>query len=375
MADNIYGTTNRETGDSTHGQNTVVHYYDKAGVKAANAISVYAQWADRRSMPLKMGTTYKVSKWLHIFDRETAAGDFATKGYLTARSITDVTAGLAGATISEGAGVQNKQTIKKVTIETNFARYGEMLDYTDEVDMFAEDMVQVQYREELGLLANRRAEDLIQLDMLATTTVMYPGTASSLSTVGVDVTAADGTEDDLAKVSYDLMRKTVRKLVRNRAMKNTSIVMGSTKIDTRTINKAFYAIVGPEVKFDLENLTRGGSFETEFVYVPAYKYADASKLAEGEVGAMNDVRFYRLLLLTLLLLQLLIPSQVLLTMLIQKFVSIRSQSFYQLKALLLLLVLKVTVRLSLTLRLRLRLNCLTRTELLVSSATTCGMQV
>ena len=291
MADNIYGTTNRETGDSTHGQNTVVHYYDKAGVKAANAISVYAQWADRRSMPLKMGTTYKVSKWLHIFDRETAAGDFDTKGYLTARSITDVTAGLAGATISEGAGVQNKQTIKKVTIETNFARYGEMLDYTDEVDMFAEDMVQVQYREELGLLANRRAEDLIQLDMLATTTVMYPGTASSLSTVGVDVTAADGTEDDLAKVSYDLMRKTVRKLVRNRAMKNTSIVMGSTKIDTRTINKAFYAIVGPEVKFDLENLTRGGSFETEFVYVPAYKYADATNLAEGEVGAMNDVRF------------------------------------------------------------------------------------
>lgn len=289
MVDNVYGTTSRAAGDSTHGQNTVTHYYDKAGVKAANAISVYAQFSDRRSMPLKMGSTYKVSKWLHIYDRETDAGDFAAKGYLTARNIADVSAGMP--TLAEGAGAVNKVTIKKVTIETSFSRYGEMLDYTDEVDMFAEDMVQVHYREELGNLANRRAEDLIQLDMLSTTTVMLPGAASSLSTVGVDVTAADGTEDDLSKVNYDLMRKTVRKLVRNRAEKNTSIVTGSTKIDTRTVNKAYYAIIGPEVKFDLEGLTRGTGNETEYVYVPAYKYADASNLAEGEVGAMNDIRF------------------------------------------------------------------------------------
>lgn len=289
MADNIYGTTDRKTGDSTHGQNTIVHYYDKAGVKAANASAVYAQFSDRRSMPLKMGTTYKVSKWLHIYDRETGASDFATKGYLTARNIVDVSAGMPS--LAEGAGAVNKVGIKKVTIETNFARYGEMLDYTDEVEMFSEDTVQVHYREELGLLANRRSEDLVQLDMLSTTTVMYPGTASSLSTVGVDVTAADGSDDDLAKISYDLVRKGVRKLVRNRAEKNTSIVTGSTKIDTRTVNKAFYAIIGPEVKFDLENLTRGTTQEKEYVYVPAYKYADASNLAEGEVGAMNDVRF------------------------------------------------------------------------------------
>lgn len=289
---NVYGTTNRATGDSTHGQNTVVHYYDKAGVKAANAVSLYAQFSDRRSMPLKMGTTYKVSKWLHIYDRETGTDDFKAKGYLTARNITDVSSGLANdAALGEGAGAVNKRTIKKVTIETNFARYGEMVDYTDEVEMFAEDMVQVQYREELGHLANRRAEDLIQLDMLSTTTLVYSGTSDSLSTVGVDVEAADGSDDEFAKVSYDLMRKVVRKLVRNRAEKSTSIVTGSTKIDTRTVNKAFYAIIGPEIKYDLENLTRGVGQETEFVYVPAYKYADASNLAEGEVGAMNDIRF------------------------------------------------------------------------------------
>ena len=115
---NFYGVTNRETGDSTHGQNTVIHYYDKAGVKAANAIAVYAQFADRRARPLKMGTTYKVSKWLHIFDREVGVGEFGTKGYLSARNVVDVSAGIqSDAALPEVAGIQNKQTIKKVTIE------------------------------------------------------------------------------------------------------------------------------------------------------------------------------------------------------------------------------------------------------------------
>jgi N4-gp56 family major capsid protein len=296
MADNVYGGI---SGASSHGQNTIIHYYDKAGVKAANAQAVYAQFSDRRSMPLKRGMTYKVSKWLHIYDREVTDGDFAAKGYLTARNIADVSDGLTatdgtGASLLEGSGATNKRSIKKVTIETSFSRYGEMIDYTDEVEMFSEDMVQVHYREELGKLANMRAEDLVQLDMLATTTVMYAGLGTSLSTVADEVTAVDDSDDYLAQINYDLIRKGVRKLVRNRAEKNTSIVSGSTKIDTRTVNKAFYAIVGPEVKFDLENVIRGSVAEngsTEFAYVPAYKYSAATNLAEGETGAMGDVRF------------------------------------------------------------------------------------
>ncbi len=284
MATNVYGTGL----DSTAGANTIVHYYDKAGVKAANEVNVYGQWADRKSMPLKMGKTYKISKFLHIYDRETGDADFATKGYLTARNITDVTTGMP--TLAEGAGAVNKQSIKKVTFESTFARYGEMIDYTDEVEMFSEDAMQVHYREELGRLANRTMEDLIQIDMLGTTNVLYSGAATSNATLGTGL-AADGSGDDAYRVSYDLIRKGVRKLVRNRAPKNTSIVTGSTKIDTKTVDKAYYAIIGPEVKYDLESLTRGSGSEAEFAYLPRHKYAGASTLAEGEVGAMHDVRF------------------------------------------------------------------------------------
>lgn len=284
MADNIYGNG----ANSTAGANTVTHYYDKAGIKAANEVNVYGQWSDRKSMPLKMGKTYKISKFIHIYDRETTDAGFAGKGYLSSRDITDVSTGMP--TLAEAAGAVNKQTIKKVTFETSTSRYGEMLDYSDEVEMFSEDAIQVKYREELGRLANRRQEDLIQIDMLATTNVMYAGAATSNVTLG-DGVAADGSGDAAYKVSYDLIRRASRKLVRNRAKKNTTIVSGSTKIDTKTINKAFYAIIGPEIKYDLESLTRGSGNSQEFAYVPAYKYAAAANLAEGEVGAMHDVRF------------------------------------------------------------------------------------
>lgn len=267
--------------DSTQGANTVTHFYDRAGVKAANRVNLYGQFADRKSMPKKMGKTFKISKFLHLYDRAQDAADFSAKGYLTARSITDITTALdSDAGLAEGAGDVNKRVLQKITMDTSFARYGEMLDYTDEVDMFSEDAMQVRYREELGELANSRYEDLLQRDMLSTSTEMFGGSATAIDEV-----------DEDSKVSYDLIRKGVRKLVRNRAKKNTSIVTGDTKVDTRTIAKSYYAIIGANVKGDLETITRGTGSTEEFVFIPVHKYASAGTLAEGEVGAMHEVRF------------------------------------------------------------------------------------
>lgn len=279
MATNVYGTG----ANSTAGANTVTHFYDRAGVKAANRVNVYGQFADRKSMPKKMGKTFKISKFLHMYDRSINDAEFAANGYLSARSVDEVNTALTSAVLGEGAGAVNKKSLQKVTMETTLARYGEMIDYSDEVDLFSEDAIQVRYREELGELANSRMEDLIQLDMLATSTVMYAGSATSLTEIDEDST-----------VSYDLIRKAVRKLVRNRAQKNTQLVAGDVKVDTRSVAKAYYAVIGASVKGDLETLTRGtvaANGTTEFVYIPVHKYASAGTIAEGEVGAMHEVRF------------------------------------------------------------------------------------
>jgi len=281
--------------NSSQGANTITHFYDKAGIKAANRVNIYSQWSKRKAMPKKLGKTYKVSKFMHMYDRSLNDAAFNAKGYLSGRDLTAVQTLLAatdgtGASLTEGAGATNERTLQKVTVEATLARYGEMITYTDEVELFSEDAMQVRYREELGELANSRFEDLVQLDMLATPTKMYSGVATSMATVGAGV-AADGSTDDAYKVSYDLIRKAVRRLVRNRAKKNTSIVTGSTKIDTKTIAKAYYAIIDADIKSDLENLTRGTGYEREFVYVPFHKYGDAATAAQGEVGAMHEVRF------------------------------------------------------------------------------------
>ena len=286
MATNVYGNGL----NSTAGANTIVHYYDRAGIKAANRVNVYGQFVSRKDMPTKMGKTFKISKFLHMYDRSPNDAEFGAKGYLTARTADEVSLALTNASLSEGAGAVNKRSLQKITVETSLARYGEMIDYTDEVDLFSEDYIQVKYREELGELANSRQEDLLQLDMLGTATRLYSGAATSIGTVGAEA-VADGSTDATSKVSYDLIRKAVKKLTRNRAKKNTSLVTGSTKIDTRTVARAFYAVIDADVKTDLENLVRGSSYEKEFAWIPVQKYGDAATIADGEVGAMYEVRF------------------------------------------------------------------------------------
>ena len=291
MATQVYGTG----ANSSQGANTVTHYYDRAGIKAANRVNIYGQFASKKDMPKNMGKTFKISKFLHMYDRAQADGSFATLGYLTGRDLATLQTQLAatdgsGVKLTEGAGATNERTLQKVTVEATLARYGEMITYTDEVDLFSEDIMQVRYREELGALANSRYEDLVQLDLLGTTTRMYSGVATSDATLGASI-AVNGTEDSDWTVSYDGIRRAVRKLVRNRAKKNTSIVTGSVKIDTKTIAPAYYAIIGADVKADLEALVRGTGAEAEYVYIPSHKYGAAATLAEGEVGSMHEVRF------------------------------------------------------------------------------------
>lgn len=294
MASTIYGNG---TTTASSGANTITHFYDRAGIKAANASAIYSQFADRKSMPTNMGKTFKISKWQHIYDLDQNDVNFAANGYLGRRDLTAVTAKLAatdgsGAGLTEGAGAINTVTPKKITVEASISTYGYMIEYTDDVVAYSEDPVQVRYREELGYLMNQTYEDLVQKDMLSSAGIVINAGGNITKAQMGSTIAADGTSEELYKVSFDLIRKGVKALVRNRAQRNTEIVTGSTKIGTKPVNSAFYAIIGPEVKYDLESLTRGsGTYAESFAYVPAYQYAGATNLAEGEVGSMHDVRF------------------------------------------------------------------------------------
>lgn len=289
-ANNFYG----DGINSSAGENTVRHYYDRVGIRAATAKNVYGQFASRKEMPKNSGKEFKISKFLNGYDRKLSDADFAKYGYMTGRSLADYQATLASAVaLTEGAGAVNKRKLEKITVSTKLARYGEMLEYTDEVDMFSEDVMQTRYHEFMGNLANERNESLIQMDMLATPTVMFTGGATARTQIGQDA-GATGTFDSKYKVSWDLIRQATRRLVANRAKKNTEIVTGTVKIDTRTVAPAYYAIIGADVKADLENVVRGtvaANGKTDNVWIPSHQYASGTTLAEGEVGLIHEVRF------------------------------------------------------------------------------------
>jgi N4-gp56 family major capsid protein len=274
------------------GNNTKVHFYDIAGIKSATEVNIYGQFADKRSMPRQTGKVFKTSKMLNIYDRNevTDSAEFKAKGYISNRTAAQISFGLNEAKLAEGSGEDNTRTVEKVTVETKLVRYGEMIKYTDEVALFSEDTMQVEYRMKLGDLANVRYEDLIQMQMLETPTRIYSGLANAKVDIGAGV-AVDGTEDSDWVVSYDLIRRGVRKLVRNRAKKNKSMVVGSTKIGTKPIAQAYCAIVGESVTATLETITRGVSYERQFAFRQPEEYASADSLIEGEIGSLHKVRF------------------------------------------------------------------------------------
>lgn len=276
--------------DSSHGENLYTLYYDKAGIKAANRKNLYGQFASKKEMPTKLGKTYAISRWLRSYDRPLTDPEFNKKGFISSRDIADVTAGFTSAKLEEGAKEKDSLKITKINLKTTLNRYGEELDYTDEVEIFSNDDIQVRYREDLGERANSLFEDLVQYDMLSTNNVMYSGAGTSLSTMGTGITA-DGSLDDNYRISYDYLRRCVQKLVRNRASKNTEMVTGDTKPCSKPVPAAYYAIIGPEIKFDLTEVTRGEKFYEKFTFVPAYKYASGKTLAEGEIGMLGEVCF------------------------------------------------------------------------------------
>lgn len=279
--------------NSTYGANLTLHASDRVGIMAANDQRIYRQFASKKfTLPQRNGKTFKTFRKQNIYDRQLGTSDFLAKGFLTGRDIADVTAGLTAAGLPEGAGRQNLVENHIIALETTMARYGYMEEYTDEIDLFSDTRKSIDIKQELGELAGRTYEDLLQRDMLATTNVVYPFAATSLATMGNGL-VADGSLDSNYMASYDFFRRCVAKLKANRAEKVTEMVEASVKISTKPVNKAYYCIIPSNVAWDLDSLSRESSNGkvNEFSFISVEKYATQKGIAEGEIGAMGEVRF------------------------------------------------------------------------------------
>ena len=195
-----------------------------------------------------------------------------------------------GKRLFEGQGPSNKVTVVNTTLNSFIHRFGEMIDYTEDVLLFSEDNMQLRYHVELGRRQRDIVEDLDQLSLLSTPNVMFSGDATSISDMGNGIT---DTNAEKWKVNYKLLQKVVKTLSRYRVPKKTNMVTGSLKTDTKTIPPCYVAICGDDVKIDIQNLVRtGGANLEDFAFVGVEQYADADKSTfAGEFGKVGEVRF------------------------------------------------------------------------------------
>lgn len=147
---------------STHGNQMILAAANRAGIEAAKAHMIYRQFADRKfTLPQRNGKIYKITKYQNMYDRALGTPEFLAKGFMQGRDIADVQTATTGAALPEGAGRQNLVDTSVKVLETTMKRYGEMIEYTDELDLFSDNMSSIRLRQQMGDRAASLYEDLL----------------------------------------------------------------------------------------------------------------------------------------------------------------------------------------------------------------------
>ena len=123
----------------------------------------------------------------------------------------------------------------------------------------------------LGQQAGNSLDQIARDVLVAGSTVQYASSATTTNTVTASMT-----------LTRAEVREAVRTLQNNDAKKITRMVNPSTGFNTSPINAAFVGIISPSTLFDLKD---------EAGFIPVEEYASQGNVMEGEVGAMDDVRF------------------------------------------------------------------------------------
>ena len=222
----------------------VNNFYDRTLLERLKPLLVYLKWAQIRDIPRKSGTnTIKFRRYNALPPATTPLTEGQTPAG-SQLSITDVIA--------------------------TVAQYGDYITVTDVVDYESPDAVLTEGAELLGEQAALTLDVLTRDILTAGTTVSYVGQTSRAA-----ITSAD-------KINTAEIRKAVRILQKNKARKVTTIVNPDDGYNTSPIAPCYVGIVSPEVVFDLKGLTE---------FIPVEKYANKANVMEGEVGALDEVRF------------------------------------------------------------------------------------
>lgn len=213
-------------------------------LKAARPLLVHLRWAQVKDIPKNNSAVIKFRRYTLLSANTTALTEGVTPSG-TQLAVTDITA--------------------------TVAQYGDYVTLTDWLQLTTLDPILTETADLLGQQAGNSLDQLARDVIVAGSTVQYASTATTRATVTASM-----------KLTRLEIREAVRTLQNNDAMKVTRMVNPSTGFNTSPINAAFVGVISENTLFDLKNETG---------WIPVQEYASQSGIMEGEVGAIDDVRF------------------------------------------------------------------------------------
>lgn len=215
---------------------TMQSYYDRKMLEHAKTQFVFANYAQKRSIPKNNGKTVQFRRWtLFTADPDTQA-------------------------LTEGT-TPAAQNLSMSAITATVKQYGAYVEVSDLLDLTAVDNIIHDSSELLGEQLGNALDMIVRDAMSATTNIQYADGKTSDN----DITAAQ-------KLTVGEIRKAVRTLKKAKARKFT-----------RKGGKPHYiCIVDPDAVYDLQS---------DSLWQDVSKYSNAEQIYDGELGKMFGVVF------------------------------------------------------------------------------------
>ena len=181
-------------------------------------------------------------------------------------------------TLSETGGRVNRVGFTRKEVEGTMEKFGFFDEYTQEsVDFDSDAELQMHIHREMLNGAMEMTEDALMVDLMNSAGVVrFAGTAAANIQVSDEDTVVYG---DLLRLSIDLDN--------NRTPKQTKVITGTRRIDTKTLPAARVMFIGSELIPTIEGLTDSHGNPA---FIPVQKYAAATTILNGEIGSVSNFR-------------------------------------------------------------------------------------
>lgn len=237
----------------TYSQHPVNALFEQQFLRRAQQVCPYFHGTQPGTMVKNGGTA--TMKWRR-FEQETP----------TTSALTEIT------TASYGNG-RSSDTPTNTDVTALVAKYGQFYIMTEEVDVLSVNGTAMEFADILGESAGRSLNMLMRNIMEDNATQRFAANVASTGAVHAVVVASD-------------LNYAINELTRNSARTFTPMSNGSGNVGTVPILSSYWAIVHPDVAYDISGLTGFTSVE---------KYGQQTALVEGEFGfygrAGRGVRF------------------------------------------------------------------------------------